>query len=356
MILVYLGGNVYIFIRGLQAISGFPMVWKVVLSVLFWFCVLAIVFAFAFRNVLSQGLGRILYELGSSWLVVTLYMVLFLLCTDLLRLFVPGFRWGFVLALGATFCLLCYGYYNYMHPKTRVLDLEIDKPVNTAGKTLKVVGVSDLHLGYGTGKKALKKYVKMINEQEPDLIFISGDLIDNSIAPVEAAHMEEELSQLQATLGVYMVPGNHEFISGIEDSRRFIKQKTPIHFLEDEIVRLDNGIQIVGRDDASNRKRKSVHALVGEADPAAPILLLDHQPNDIQEAQEEPIDLQFSGHTHNGQVWPLMYLTRAMFDVSYGYAKRINTHFYVSSGLSLWGPPFRIGSDSEMVVFNLTFK
>ena len=191
----------------------------------------------------------------------------------------------------------------------------------------------------------------MINAQHPDLILISGDLIDNSVVPLYTENMAEELGDLKAPMGIYMVLGNHEYISGIDESIRYIKS-TPIQLLRDSVVTLPNGIQLIGRDDRHNRKRRSLQELMVNVDKSKPIILLDHQPFDLEETEAAGIDLQFSGHTHHGQIWPISWVTESIFEQSHGYRQWGNSHVYVSSGLSLWGPPFRIGTHSEMVIFN----
>lgn len=282
-------------------------------------------------------------------------MVLFLLAFDLLRLCRFPFNYGFILSLIFTVVLLGYGYYNYRHPKTNTINIVLDKPLAGDAKPVKIVAVSDLHLGNGTGKTALKRYVKMINEQNPDLILIAGDLIDNSVVPLYTEKMMEELSELRAPLGVYMVPGNHEYISGIKASARFI-QDTPIQLLRDSVVTLPNGIQLIGRDDRSNTARRSLQELMTGIDKSKPIILLDHQPYKLTESEAAGVDLQFSGHTHRGQVWPMNWVTDYIYEQSHGYRQWGNSHIYVSSGLSLWGPPFRIGTESDMAVFHLSTK
>ena len=192
----------------------------------------------------------------------------------------------------------------------------------------------------------------MINEQKPDLILIGGDLIDNSVVPLYTEKMSEELSELKAPMGIYMVPGNHEYISGIDESARFIKS-TPIQLLIDSVVTLPNGI-LIGRDDRHNPSRRSLQELMENIDKSRPIILLDHQPYNLTDAEAAGIDLQFSGHTHHGQVWPMSLVTDYIYEQSHGYRQWGDTHIYVSSGLSLWGPPFRIGTESEMVVFELS--
>ena len=247
--------------------------------------------------------------------------------------------------------LLGYGVYNYHHPETNVVSILTGKQYKDTTQAIKIVAISDVHLGNGTGKAALKGYVEMINAQRPDLILISGDLIDSSVVPLYTENMAEELADLKAPMGIYMVPGNHEYISGIDESIRYIKH-TPIQLLRDSVVTLPNGIQLIGRDDRHNRKRRSLQELMAGVDQSKPTILLDHQPFNLKETEAAGIDLQFSGHTHHGQIWPINWVTDYIFEQSHGYRQWGNTHIYVSSGLSLWGPPFRIGTHGEMVIFN----
>ena len=354
LIFTYLGGNAYIFYRGLQTLSGFPYGIKILLTILFWLAALSFFGTMLSRNVkIPFYLSHTMYEVGTGWLIFTLYMVLFLLFFDLLKLCSISFNQSFMTSLLATFVLLRYGYYNYRHPKINTVNITLTKPLTDNRRPIKIVAVSDIHLGNGTGKTSLKQYVKMINGQNPDLILIGGDLIDNSVIPLYAENMMEELSELKAPLGIYMVPGNHEYISGIDESARFIKS-TPIQLLIDSVVTLPNGIQLIGRDDRHNPSRRSLQELMENIDKSRPIILLDHQPYNLTDAEAAGIDLQFSGHTHHGQVWPMSLVTDYIYEQSHGYRQWGDTHIYVSSGLSLWGPPFRIGTESEMVVFELS--
>lgn len=411
---LYLLGNLYIFLRGGQALKGQSTGVKVLLSILFWGCASLFFCSFLFRNAtLPAAFARTCHEVGTGWLVFTLYMVILLGIFDLLKLFNWKFKYAFYVSFGLTLSLLGYGYYHYQHPDTQVINLVINKPLTTGdesatignerpdtenegkkgrkkaagtgikspgsarkaagpadktvngtapgtvngnlGRSLKIVAVSDIHLGYGTDKTLLKEYVERINALQPDLILIGGDLIDNSVVPLRAERMEEELSLLKAPLGIYMVPGNHEYISGIEASIDFLRQ-TPVILLRDTVVTLPNGIQLVGRDDRHNHRRQPLEELTANLDPSRPVILLDHQPYHLKQTEDAGVDLQFSGHTHHGQIWPLSLLTDYLFELSYGYKQMGNSHIYVSSGLSLWGPPFRIGTDSELVVFDITFK
>ncbi len=352
----YLGGNVYIFIRAAQALETQSFGVKVLLTVIFWGCVLATPGFILLRNLkTSFSFGHLVHELGTGWLVFTLYMVLLLLFFDLLKLFHIRFDFGFYCSLCLTLCLLAIGYYRYQHPSLKVINIVINKPVDSVDKQLKVIAISDIHLGFGTGRKQLKEYIRMINERRPDLVVISGDLIDNSVEPLINFNFDEELALLQAPMGVYMVPGNHEYISGIRESIDFIS-RTSIHLLRDTVVTLPNGVQLIGRDDRIRHSRSPLDSLVAETNPVYPTILLDHQPYQLEDTERNGIDLQFSGHTHRGQIWPVSLLTDRIFEQSYGYRQWGKSHIYVSSGLSLWGPPFRIGTQSEMVEFNITFN
>lgn len=371
LLAVYVIGNVYIFIRGWQTLSLAGKGIKAAYTALFLLLASCFVIQFAMRDTeFGPALGHGLHVAGTSWLVFSFYMMLWLVLMEIIAgaaWFVKA-RWrkdparykqfrvksyweGFLLIV----CILSIGYYRYQHPFTEVVNIVINKPLDSEQKELKVVAVSDIHLGYGTDKKQLQKYIRLIQAQKPDLILIGGDLIDNSLVPVREEKMEEELSLLKAPLGVYAIAGNHEYISNIGESVKFLKE-TPVTLLRDSAVTLSNGIQIIGRDDRHNRRRKKLSELTGTVDKQKPVILLDHQPYGLHETEEEHIDLQFSGHTHRGQIWPLSLLTDRMFELSHGMKKAGDTHIYVSSGLSLWGPPFRIGTRSELVVFNICFN
>ena len=347
----YLGGNIYIYIRLMQTLSGASSFLRILLSLLFWALALMLLASMLMRDVqIPTTIAKTMFNLGSIWMVFTLYMVLALIVFDCAKIFVPTMRWGFLYALGLTTVLLIYGYYNYRHPRIEQIDITLDKPFSD--REIRIAAISDIHLGNGTDKAALKRYVKLINSQNPDLILISGDLIDNSIIPVKQQQMEEELRELHAPMGIYMVPGNHEYISRIEQCEAFL-QKTPITLLRDSIATLPCGIQIVGRDDRHNHRRKSLGELLDRVDSTKPIIVLDHQPYNLAEVDAAGVDIQLSGHTHRGQVWPLSLLTDYIYEQSHGYRKWQNTHIYVSTGLSLWGPPFRIGTNSEMAIITI---
>ena len=119
------------------------------------------------------------------------------------------------------------------------------------------------------------------------------------------------------------------------------------------MVDFNESISIIGRDDRSNRRRKSVQSLVQGVDKNRYVILLDHQPYELEKAENAGVDFQFSGHTHHGQVWPLSWITEAIYENAYGPYRLKDTRYYVSSGMGIWGAKFRIGTCSEYVVATL---
>jgi predicted MPP superfamily phosphohydrolase len=192
----------------------------------------------------------------------------------------------------------------------------------------------------------------LINEKNPDLVLIAGDLIDFSVIPLTEQNMAEEFYKIKAP--IYACMGNHEYISGEEKAKEFFK-KAGIRLLQDEALLLQKyGLLIVGRDDRFNKSRKTLPQLIeGYETDSLYTIVLDHQPYHLEEAEKSGIDLQLSGHTHDGQVWPLNYITSMMYENSHGYSQRRKTHYYVSSGIGIWGGKFRIGTRSEYVVITI---
>ncbi len=347
----YLIANVYIIRYARKALPSDRRKTKTILTVLFALCALAIFPEFLFKKYIGEtGIMQSLHFVGCSWLVFTLYMTVGLLVFDILKLFRIKIKHSFWITLAAVSVLLGYGYWNYRNPNIKNIELDTNGKLK---KEITIAAVSDIHLGYGTGKEQMKEYVQLINSQNPDIIIIGGDLIDNDIRPVWMRRMQDELNSLKAPSGVYMAPGNHDYFSGIENTRKFIS-KTQITLLEDSVAVIEDlGIQIAGRKDKRQKDRLPLKQLMQRTDSEMPVILIDHQPYDLQETADNNVYLQFSGHTHRGQIWPLNWLTDNLFEVSHGYVKKGESNIYVSSGLSLWGPPFRIGTESEVVVFRL---
>lgn len=356
-LVVYLGANAWVYCNGHVALQTFPLPVRVLFGILFWGVALSFILLMYMRGQrLTPLSGHWFYQISNGWLVALLYLSLLLAAGRLLRLAGVHVPHLFALCAGLTALLLAYGYWHYRHPSVRTLQIEIDKAVE-GPKRLRAVAVSDVHLGYGNNRRVLEKYVELINAAHPDVVLIAGDLIDMSVTPLRQERMHEVLQRLKAPLGIYLVPGNHEFISGIKESEAFIRQ-TPIVLLRDSLVTLPGGVQLAGRDDRTNRRRQQPSALLAQADASRPILVMDHQPYDdqLEQIAAAGADFVLCGHTHNGQIWPMSLVTDAIYRQPYGYGHWGKMQAYVSSGLGLWGPPFRIGTDSELVIIDFCFR
>ena len=220
--------------------------------------------------------------------------------------------------------------------------------------SLSIVAASDVHLGDLIRKGRLVKYVELINNQKPDIILLVGDLFDRNLHSVEEQHMDTVLQKLKAKYGVYAVVGNHEYFGNITRAVNYMI-KSGIKVLRDDAITIDNKFIIIGRDDFTNKHRKPLKSIISDSDKSLPMILLDHQPLHLAEAVENNMDVQISGHTHNGQIYPISLIVAKMYQLAYGYLKIGNTHFYVSSGLGLWGAPIRLGTQSEIVNIHLKF-
>jgi Predicted phosphohydrolases len=360
--------NTYIFIKGWKALSSGSTVLRIIYSLVFFIVYISFTLAMLGRNQIPLPIQKVAYMMGTGWLAYILYLTLYFLLTDLLYLvnkknvFIPKkwtqkTAWSKIQTLSGYILvsiLLSYGYYNFTHPSVVEKDIHISKSGNQY-KDLKIVAFSDLHLGITVDKGRLKKFVQLINTQNPDLILIAGDIIDNNLYPLNKEKMWEELNNLQAPMGVHACLGNHEYLSGIKGSLEFL-QRTKLNVLVDEAILIDESLYIVGRNDQQGGKRSPLDVIIKDIDRRKPVILLDHKPLHLEDAKKNNIDLQLSGHTHNGQLFPMNHIVRMIFELPYGYMQDGNTHYYVSSGLGLWGPQYRIGTRSEIVIFNIKFE
>ena len=294
------------------------------------------------------------YEIGTSWLEILFYLLMTFMLLDIGRLMhlVPAawLKSNGTTSLVITAILLVTfiaGNIHYHNKLRQEINIKTEKHLD---RPLKIVMLSDLHAGFHNRRSEIGRWVNMINAEHADVVLIAGDLIDGNVRPLKAQGTAEELKRLNAP--TFMCLGNHEFITGINKALEFLGE-TGISVLRDGTATI-HGLNIIGREDRSNRHRKSVAALTEGIDSTNFTILLDHQPYHLEEAEENNIDLQLSGHTHRGQIWPLNWLTHRMYECDYGSWKRGKTDYYVSSGMGIWGGKFRIGTSSEYVVINLS--
>ena len=302
-------------------------------------------------------LAATIYEITTSWIFILLYLLMVFLLMDILRIthILPA-EWlhnslkGTLLVVGIIVAVFLYGNLHYYHKYRTEIAASTEKKLN---KQYKILMLSDLHIGYHNQRGTLAKWVDMLNAENADLILIGGDIIDISPYPVNQQRMYEEFRRLNAP--VYACLGNHEFISGVGEARKFY-QKAGIVLLTDTCVPFGDDLLIVGRDDRSNPNRKTIPQILQGGDTNRYTILLDHQPYNLEQAEQAGVDFQFSGHTHYGQVFPINLITNALYEKAYGRHHRGKTQYYVSSGLGIWGGKFRIGSKSEYVVLTLGEK
>ena len=369
-LLIYFSLNFFIYSRGLQAFSITPA-WRRSYITVFWVVVSCFVVGEVLEHTRSSLVSEWIYRVGAFWLAFMLYFALTLLVFDIIRILdyffhflpemTPVLRFRFGLATVAFVSLIVLtGHINALNTRIREISLTIPKKI-TENQTMKIVMASDIHLGALIGENREARLVRIINNQNPDLVLLCGDLVDGDIAPALRKNLGKHLQEIKSALGVYAIPGNHEYIGGIQKTLPYLKSLN-IKLLRDSILILPNGVQVVGRDDRDNRqmgeenRRRTLKELMVGVDKNYPVIVMNHQPFNLDEAVAEDVDLHLSGHTHHGQLWPLNHITKAVFELSWGFLKKGNTNFYVSSGFGSWGPPVRLGNTPEVVVFSLTFK
>jgi hypothetical protein len=299
-----------------------------------------------------------------------LYAILFLLVSDIILLFlrIPGIidshnimnyrRWSVIITSAISVMLIAGGAINAIIPVVREYNIKIDKPAGDV-QSLRIAAVSDIHLGSVIRKRSLRKLSGMIEAMHPDVVFLLGDIVDGELGPVMRGDLLQYFKGPVTPDGLFAITGNHEFIGGAGRTIPYIESKG-IRILKDEIVILPGGIQVIGRLDRDSfrffsKQRKPLEELIKNVDHSRPVILLDHQPFHLEVSEKCGVDLQLSGHTHNGQLWPLNYLVKMIYEVSYSYKKKGNTQIIVSSGYGLWGPRIRSGSRSEVLLINVEF-
>lgn len=370
---IYTAVNYYIFVRGWQALSSAPYL-KPFYAVIFVVAATSYILAKFLDGKIPHFIYDAMIWVGSFWFAFMLYFFLSIVIIDFFRLlnwkfnFFPQFistnynevkKYLFVSIVIISSIIIFFGYLNTRKIVTKTLSLEL--PIKQSKLTeLNAVLLSDIHLSTINGEKLLSKIVAKINELNPDVVLIPGDFVDDRAETLKLEGIGGSLSQIKAKYGVFASTGNHEFINGINGTSRFITENG-ISLIRDSSQTIENSFTIVARDDGSKvnftgEERKSLEEIMSTTDKDYPIFLLDHTPFKLEEAEANGVDLQLSGHTHHGQMFPLNYITKIIYEVSWGYKKKGNTHYYVSCGVGTWGPPVRLGSESEIVSLKIKFK
>jgi predicted MPP superfamily phosphohydrolase len=234
----------------------------------------------------------------------------------------------------------------------RVSDYSIDIPAKSSGiSNLKIAFAADFHLKTGTSISFVEKFAAKINEIKPDILLFGGDIVEGDKQDENMIVFEKILSNIKTRYGVYGVLGNHEYYGG-EDKGSFF-DKAGIKVLCDTIIVIDNSFNLGGRYDSHFKSRKPIDEFLKALSGTLPMILIDHRPTEIDQVSNTPVNIQLSGHTHNGQLFPINLITKKIYQLSWGHIKKGNTDFFVTSGIRLWGPPVRTAGKSEIMV---TFK
>lgn len=364
---IYFLGNAYIFFKGFNII---PRDNRFLYTVIYISLAITFIVAKFLEVRHSSVFSDILNITGGFWLGFMIYGFLFLFLSDIISIIlrIPGIinsrniadyrKWAFLITVASSVILITGGFINAVIPVVKKYDITIAKSAGDI-KNLRIAAVSDIHLGSVIRKRSIRKLSGILEGIKPDVVLLLGDIVDGELGPVMRGDLLKYFTGPETKDGLYAITGNHEFIGGAKRTIPYIESKG-IRILKDEIVILPGGIQLIGRlDRDSNRhfgkERMPLEELMKDIDHTRPIILLDHQPVRLAESEKNGVDLQLSGHTHNGQLWPLNHITRRIFELSYGYGRRGSTQFIVSSGYGLWGPRIRSGSRSEVLLINIEF-
>jgi hypothetical protein len=370
---IYTALNYYIFIRGWQALHTLP-----VLKPFYVVFFVIIAYGYVIAKVLYKYLHPLAYDIilgaGAIWFAFLVYFILLLLGLDIIRLlesfihFLPKFIYNnyeqtkkisafVIIALVSLIVFL--GNLNKRDITIKNLELTLPKGSSKLNE-LNIVMASDLHLSPIDGERLLEKIIDKMNSLNPDIILLAGDIVDDKAEILEQRNIGESFKKLNPKYGIYTINGNHEFINGVDASVDYAEH-LGMKVLRDEYELIDSSFYVIGREDVSMnsftvRKRKTLEDIISPINSDHPKILLDHTPVKLEQAEKNGIDLQFSGHTHHGQIWPGNLITKMIYEISWGYKKKGKTQYYVTSGAGTWGPPVRTGSKSEVVNIKIKFE
>jgi hypothetical protein len=351
-------GHYFLYVSVLHFFGVAAFEWRMALAVVLLLLALSFIGASFLAHWNNSLLARVVYFCSSLWLGVGFtFLIAFAgawAVEDLARALgrSPGPAWLGIAAIGLAILYSAYGIVNAYHPRIVHYNVNIKNlPAEWKGK--KLVQLSDVHLGRILGQDFLSRVVDKVNAQNPAMVLITGDLFDGADGNLE--ELVTPLKRLVAPQGIYFVTGNHETYLGVQRSFAALRN-TPVRILDDERVVID-GLQVIGisypeRGHTLGFAEKM--ARLSGFDPGKPSILLYHSPSQIAAAKTAGINLQLSGHVHQGQIFPLQFITRLIFGKYYhGLHAEGDYTLYTSSGTGLWGPTMRTGNHPEIVVIRL---
>lgn len=372
VILIYGSINYYIGRRGWQVLFNYipglnrPVYWTIFLVISFSY-----IAARLGEQVLPVVLTRVFIILGALWLGAMFYLFLIIIILDAIGLLGTVFHiwpkgkkpfrpWLGIIVFLSVLGIVIYGVWNAKHPQITHYDLAVKRQAGVLS-ALHVVMVSDIHLGTINHDGYISKLVELINQQKPDVILFAGDIIDEEIDSFVEKEITSNFPDLKAEYGVYAVLGNHEYIGGNADEATKYLKAAGVTVLHDDLECVADSFYLIGREDISGtnmrgHKRKDLASLMLGVNKNMPIIVLDHQPSQLDEPLTQGVDIQLSGHTHQGQLFPVQFITNKIFKNDYGYTCKDNLQVIVSSGYGTWGPPMRVGNKPEIVDITINFE
>lgn len=360
----YIGWNGWVYLSELFHWSS-PVVYGAFVALL----ALAFMLGRAGQATKLRPIAEPLKLAGSIWFAVLEYAVILLPIADVAAVLLKAGGAGrdiYIIGTGSAVSIimaivLLIGTRNAWSPVIRKYRVQIPKQAGGRSK-LRIAMASDIHLGTTIGNAHLHRLLGKVGQIKPDIILLPGDILDDDIEPFIRKKMAAVLGKLDAPLGVYAVTGNHEYIGGKVPEFVAAMDAIGIRVLMDEAVLVDDSFYIIGRKDkaaggfrSGGEGRRPIGELVAPLDESLPMIMMDHQPSDLENAAGSGIDLSLSGHTHRGQMAPNHLITKRLFEVDWGYLKKGGLHAIVSSGFGFWGPPVRIGSRCEVLHIDVEF-
>ncbi|MBP1947074.1 metallophosphoesterase [Methanobacterium petrolearium] len=333
--------NYYVFF-GMSFLLGFPM------DNGFYILMLIAALSYPVSNIIertvSNNITRIFYTVASAWMGISFYLLFFLITYLVLSFFItlPRETAGITIAI-LTIIISSYAIYNSYLLKIK----EIEIPLKGLKDDLRVVHLSDIHIGSVRNSGYMERIVTKTNKLNPDVVFITGDMVDGSARLHK--HTFKAINRFNTP--VFFVTGNHETYEGLDEVFRVLGS-TKLKILQNELVEF-KGIQVIGVEYSFGRGHLKKILSQLKIDEDKPSILLYHLPGELEDANEAGIDLQLSGHTHNGQMIPFNVLVKLMFPYMTGLYEYKGTKLYVSQGTGTWGPPMRLGSRCEITLITL---
>lgn len=339
---------------------------KNVFTVFFVFLVLGFPLAETLSHRSAGGWTKYLMIAGYYSLPLLLYLVLVVILSDLVIGFLrlvkivaketvrsPRFRAIRLYAyLAVPVMVVILGVLNYHYLRVRTYSIEVPRKSSEL-RQLKIAFAADFHIGALTGRRFLERLVGKINDLQPDVVLIGGDVLEGDRRDEKTDAYEAQFRQIKSRYGVYAAPGNHEMHG---EYRRDFFDRSGIKLLQDAVEKIDGAFYLVGRNDNHSGRRKSLDELLRDTPDDLPVILMDHRPTDLENVSTGYVDIQLSGHTHHGQLFPINFITSHIYELSWGYLKKRQAHFFVTSGVQLWGPPVRTAGASEILLIDVTFQ